>query len=63
MTTASLNTSALPAIGGPLWPAGLLVIGPWAIRQVRPKPERRKPRRSAARQLSLSLDNHIRSVE
>lgn len=42
-------------------PVGLLVIGPWAIWCARPKPERRNPRRSRAKQLRLDLDTPIHS--
>lgn len=39
-------------------PAGLLISGPWNW-CARPKPERRKPRRSGAKQLRLDLDPPI----
>lgn len=42
-------------------PAGLLVIGPWAIKSARPKPERRKPCRSGAKQLRLDFDTSVHS--
>lgn len=42
-------------------PAGLLIVGPWAIWSARPKPERRKPRRGGAKQLRLDLDTPVHS--